>query len=67
MKIIAEFNLPEEQSLLDEYNNGIKLLWFMQRWVQESKWKIENGITALDLLDDLNKGIEDEKINLFNG
>ena len=66
MKATLEFNLPEDQVDLDDYHTAKKLLYLMRFWIQDAKWTVEKpGFTGHDLLEDLEKAIADENIELL--
>lgn len=64
MKATLKFYLPEDDSLFEEYQQGLKLYYFMHQWLQNTKWQIENGISAQDLINDLHTGLHEENINI---
>jgi len=66
MKATLEFNLPEDQVDLDDYHTAKKLLYLMRFWIQDAKWKVDDGkMTGSELLEDLKKAIADENIELL--
>ena len=66
MKHYIEFNLTEDQVELDDYKVGKDLLNLMRFWIQDAKWKVEDGkMTGSELLEDLKKAIADENIELL--
>ena len=66
MKATLEFEFPKDEALFHDYQKGIKLLSLMQDWIQEAKFKVENGkMKGTALLDDLKKAIADENIELL--
>jgi hypothetical protein len=66
MKATLEFSLPEDQAEFEDYQKGRDLLYLMQQWIQEAKWKVEDGkMSGDELLEDLKKAIENENITLL--
>ena len=64
------FNLPEEQQLLQDYQDGIKCKWmlqdFLQRWTKTLKnVKNPDKVKAQEVIDSLYRDLEDNDINIF--
>lgn len=63
-----EFNLPEDDSLFQDYQDGIKCKYLLHGFIQDWEKRIENSnkvINAEVLLKDLREGLLDSNVDLY--
>ncbi len=68
MEAILKFDLPEDQQLFKDYQDGLKCKYFLHQWLQDYRRKLDEypEITGQECFDALNKGLEDENIEIFD-
>jgi len=67
MRAILEFNLPEDEQELKDYQDGVKCKYFLHRWLQEYKRVLEgSNKTGVEVFDDLTEALDKENIEIFD-